>query len=501
MLVVTSLVVAGSVLFASSPDAPGGDVSLDTVIFGDAVSARAHGMRLQNAQVVRFNETEPLGEPAAVHISDAKPGGRVLFDMKVDPSVSVRTHLTVKFWGGSLAGIPQTQRDTWLLDPKSNFSSQYGSSHNFPCELDQVDPVRGIAMSGPLPGRWQYATFALPFEWTALRTKITLGLGTGNFVGYGPPTYMPSRSLFRAYTHVSPYLQIPPAEQQGSVPPLAAPRKPRSNFTADVDLQIAQGVQRLLDSQLMNWSAVRNYQLPSAIYGAPTAGDYTFTCPQPYNRSQCKSDWMRSDDRGNLPWSTSLVIVAEAFASNASWARGFSGNPDVLRRIALALDVHVRAQGSNGGFRRGSDSTATWAGGPNRQPADNPLEGWAHASLARSFLLTHKALEAHKMLADKIDEDDDPSTPNITRKRAYTQLFNGSLSYLNSTGQTLCPNQEQGDAKAIFAANSALSFLNPSLAWTEDEMLGMCTCISPILPVPYGGRKHSSLRGCMRTCS
>ena len=172
------------------------------------------------------------------------------------------------------------------------------------------------------------------------------------------------------------------------------------------------------------------------------------------------------------------MIVAEAFASNASWARSFSGNLNVLWRIALALDVHVRAQGSNGGFRRGSDSTATWAGGPNRQPADNPLEGWAHASLARSFLLTHRALEANGMLADKIDDDDDPRTPNITRKRAYTQLFNGSLNYLNSTGQTLCPNQEQGDAKAIFAANSALSFLSPSLAWTEDEMLGMCSEIA-----------------------
>ena len=34
------------------------------------------------------------------------------------------------------------------------------------------------------------------------------------------------------------------------------------------------------------------------------------------------------------------------------------------------------------------------------------------------------------------DDDDDPSTPNITRRRAYTNLFNGSLSYLNSTGQT-----------------------------------------------------------------
>ena len=66
--------------------------------------------------------------------------------MIVDPLQ--RTHLTIKFWGGALAGVPQVQRDTWLLDPALNYSKQYGSSHNFPCELDQVDPVSGVAMWG-----------------------------------------------------------------------------------------------------------------------------------------------------------------------------------------------------------------------------------------------------------------------------------------------------------------------------------------------------------------
>ena len=165
------------------------------------------------------------------------------------------------------------------------------------------------------------------------------------------------------------------------------------------------------------------------------------------------------------------MILAEAYASNATWAGAFSGEPQILRRVVLALDVHVRAQGSNGGFRKGSDSTATWAGGPHRQAADNPLEGWAHASLARSFLLTRTAMASCGLLEETMDDDDDPSTPNITRKLAYTNLFTGSLSYLNATGQTLCPNQEQGDAKALFGANTALSFLKPSLAWTEDQML------------------------------
>lgn len=151
----------------------------------------------------------------------------------------------------------------------------------------------------------------------------------------------------------------------------------------------------------MDWQAVENQTLPSAIYGAMSLG---FSCagrgpiPLVYNRSERETLYQRGDDCGNLPWSTSLMVVAEAYASNSSWAAKFSGQPEILQRVALALDVHMRAQGSNGGFRRGSDSTAVWIGGPHRMPADNPLKGWAHASLARSFLLTRPAMECSGML-------------------------------------------------------------------------------------------------------
>ena len=260
--------VAVAAGFAATPGAP----PLDTLVFGDNASASAHRLELRNAQRLETNET--VGEIAAVHIADAKPGGFLLFSMTVDPRE--RTHLTVKFWGGALAGVPQLHRDTWLLDPAKNFTAQHGSSSNFPCEFDGVHPVTGVAAAGPLPGRWQYVTYALPLEWTLLRKEIQLGLGTGNFVGYAGPTYMPSRSFFRAYTHTAAYLTLPPTEPQGTVPPLAAPRPPAANFSDDVGAQIAAGVQHLLDEQLMNWTKVADGTMPSAIYGAPTLG---FLCP------------------------------------------------------------------------------------------------------------------------------------------------------------------------------------------------------------------------------
>lgn len=133
---------------AATPGAP----PLDTLVFGDRASAAAHGLELRNAaRLETANET--VGEVAAVHIADAKPGGSVLFTMAVDPRR--RNHLTVKFWGGALASVPQVHRDTWLLDPAKNFTAQHGSSSNFPCEFDGVHPVSGVAAQGPLPGRWQ----------------------------------------------------------------------------------------------------------------------------------------------------------------------------------------------------------------------------------------------------------------------------------------------------------------------------------------------------------
>jgi len=151
----------------------------------------------------------------------------------------------------------------------------------------------------------------------------------------------------------------------------------------------------------------------------------------------------------------------------------------LLQRVALALDVHVRAQGSNGGFRLGIpnnwvDDDGVWVGGPHRMDALNPLEGWGHTSIARTFILTADAFASSGLLDEQIDDDDDPMTPNVTRRNAYAQLFNMSRYYLSeSKGVTYCPNQNLGDAKGAFCANRALELLNTATfaAWSDEEML------------------------------
>ena len=59
-------------------------------------------------------------------------------------------------------------------------------------------------------------------------------------------------------------------------------------------------------------------------------------------------------------------------------------------------------------------------------------------------------MDAAGLLDATMDDDDDPTTPNVTRRKAYSTLFTLSRGYLYTVGAT---NQELGDAKGVWAAN------------------------------------------------
>ena len=199
------------------------------------------------------------------------------------------------------------------------------------------------------PHRWQYATFPIPAEWrTAGETQLHLGLGTGLFQWYGPPTYFPSRPLFKAYTHVDPYLDLA-QERQGVAPAPAPPLPTVPPAVASKQLAeaVSNAVQHLFEVQVWNWSDVAAGKMPQCLFGAVSQNG--FSCPLlpngTANVSACKKSWQSHDDAGNLPWTTSILAMGQAFASKARWAANFSGQRWVLDRVVGAIDVHVRAQG------------------------------------------------------------------------------------------------------------------------------------------------------------
>eukprot|EP00040_Diaphanoeca_grandis_P011172 m.57240 g.57240 ORF g.57240 m.57240 type:complete len:843 (+) comp22353_c0_seq1:83-2611(+) len=474
------------VSFIATTSAIGLDI-LDDVVF--AQPRPHHQLVSTNSSIIVQQDATSDCQNALLF--DQTFGGRVLFNLTVDPTN--QNHLTIKFWGGigfnKNGTVPfLSQSNTWLLDPTTSYT-QYGWAHSWPCEIDQTNPSRGQSIDGAFPGRWQYATYPLPLNWTVGKTTLRIGLGTGVFQWYGGPEFYPSRALFKAYTHVSPYFMIPSEELQG-VAPEDAPIKPADpNASAALAASVGLAVQHLFDAQVWNWTLVELGQMPMCLFGAvsqngfqcpmivsedckydPHTHQYSNACKA--NVTECKRVWQASDDNGNLPWTTSLATLGQAYKSKSKWAAMYSGKTWVLDRVVGAIDVHVRAQGSNGGFRAGGrDSTGLWVGGPHRIAAGNPLEGWGHTSIARAFANVFAGMQATGKLDDTMDDDDDPTTPNITRRSAYTRLFNMSRSYLDTFGATYCPNQELGDAKGVWAANQALKLLSPSLAWSEEHLL------------------------------
>jgi hypothetical protein len=300
---------------------------LDTVIFGSAESATAHNVAAVNGSLLKYSSAPADNNLALVLGRERGAGqGSVLFDMAVNPTGL--NHITVKFWGGAamINGSKATrQMNTWLLDPATNYSEQWGWGHAWPCELDQTNPSRSEADDGPFSGRWQYVTCVLPEAWTRGKTMAKLGIGTGIFQWYSGPTVYPSRAVFRAYTHVSPFMRIPLTELQGAEPVHAEARPLHADAAATMAANVTTAVGRLFDAQVWNWVNVEHGRMPAGLFGAPALSGFRCTmlnesCPTaPYylpNRPQCrnnacaqcranltacKDSWQGHNDQGNMP--------------------------------------------------------------------------------------------------------------------------------------------------------------------------------------------------------
>lgn len=199
---------------------------LDTLIFGDASSESAHSLITTDTEVV----AGALGEPARRALPRASVdiyGGDFTFTITVDPIR--RNYVSVKLWGGDDGDLQMGR--FYLYVPKDGINYQVGYRH----EGDYM-PIAVTGTKPPLPGRFFYSTTLLPLEMTRGRTSITLKIvSTGRLYGLGsggPPSgnYQynmdrPSRLLYRAYTHVDPFLDVS-GEVQGTTPAATARPSP-----------------------------------------------------------------------------------------------------------------------------------------------------------------------------------------------------------------------------------------------------------------------------------
>ncbi len=193
---------------------------VDTITFGDLTSESGHALVATNTKILAGN----LGQKARQCLVPASSniyGGDLTFTIKVDSVY--RNYFTLKLWGGDDQVLTTTGR-LYLYAIDNGISYQVGYRH----EGDYA-PLNCVGAKQPLPGRFFYTTTLLPLSFTKGKTSITLKIvSTGYLYGLGtgaPPNgnyqlYMikPSRAIYKAYSHINPYLDVS-NEVQGKTPP------------------------------------------------------------------------------------------------------------------------------------------------------------------------------------------------------------------------------------------------------------------------------------------
>ncbi|NUA44441.1 hypothetical protein HAT93_02127 [Dickeya solani] len=201
--------------------------TIDQVSFGNSASEKSHSLIDNNSQTLSGGLGEsarkllPLS-PAGVY------GGSLTVTLRVDPLR--RNYVSVKLWGED-DGNYDTGR-LYLYIVRDGVDYQVGYRH----EGDYA-PLSVTHWNKPLPGRFFYSTTLLPYAMTKGSSTVTLKIvSTGRLYPFGnggpdasnPYQYamnVPSRGIYRAYTHVEPFLDVS-GERQGSAPAVSTRPSP-----------------------------------------------------------------------------------------------------------------------------------------------------------------------------------------------------------------------------------------------------------------------------------
>jgi hypothetical protein len=157
------------------------------------------------------------------------------------------------------------------------------------------------------------------------------------------------------------------------------------------------------------------------------------------------------------------AAVASGVAARTAWQLPANATADWVGRLTAALDFWTRSQGANGGWSRplgwpAGHKSAPWIGAPDRTNSTGEvsgfrscscgcvsdavscgcvsggMEGIGTAAIGKCFLLLagRAGGAGHltkAMLAQSIDDDSDPSTPQVPRRQAYITMFKRGIDF------------------------------------------------------------------------
>lgn len=190
---------------------------LDTLIFGDTASESAHAVSAPDTEIIAGAVGQPARRPLPLS-PVGYYGGSITATLAVDPVR--RNYVSLKLWSGD--DTDQHKGRIYLYVPINGTDYQVGYRH----EGDYM-PLAVTNYKQGSPGKFFYSTTLLPLSMTRGQTSLTVkfvsagrlyGLGSGGALDGGNYQFTmdrPGRGLYRAYTHVEPYLDVS-TEVQGT---------------------------------------------------------------------------------------------------------------------------------------------------------------------------------------------------------------------------------------------------------------------------------------------
>jgi hypothetical protein len=402
-------------------------------------------------------------------------------DFQLGCHPDMQTYFTVKVWGSSGSAGYRPGSSLLLHDPDKGdapfdpIARQDGApkpSHH-PRKGEIVRQLEAKAF----PGRFYYATYPIPREMTRGRSTVRLRLV---YKGRAP-----GLEVYRVYTHLDPFFEVPESEVQGKPFELGPPRQGREASPNERHehwkKQANAGFRKAREFQLFGerWEKAKG-EVPSWAKGVLLGrGSGSLKPGGAYREDHevLKDDIKRWGGhyirQGDSQMLALRFIEVFAHAYQEEWS-DFHRDPEMLERIAAAFDFYCRAQGNSGGFMGrplpGKDvNWPTWLGGPVRSDFSPGLEV-GQRFFWDGFSKVLPDLDKGGFLEVSMDDDLDPGTPEVSRREAYTRMARRSFDlYSKHVPQSSIANQMIHNFLALKMVHKALKHLDPANAGRYGE--------------------------------
>ena len=290
-----------------------------------------------------------------------------------------------------------------------------------------------------------YQTVTIPEEMTAGKTEVTLTLKAER---------QPTRPIVSLWTHVNPLFEPPAKErEEARLEKIVLPDfKPISASVRDAAIRRTVELMDITaDHAAMRqmWSPDWREKCARGEWHEDLVGAFDV----PWCGKDGVMDVTATKDRipghyDHLNNNGPMILSAVLAIAYTTPGLKRHGDKETLQRIAAHLDFCRRAQGLSGSYWS-AWVRGKWMGGPNRGPTSGtPLDGAGLRGIGHALVLTAKAMEREGMLDELVDDDCDPSTPKIKRRKAYLDLMDGLIGHFAGKGGH-APNQETYQLDAL----------------------------------------------------